>query len=341
MGVDLKDLFEKEEISLDFLNERKVGVDSFNVLYQFLSTIRGPDGSPLMDSNGKITSHLTGLLYRTTNLMQKGIKPVFVFDGKHHILKSETVEARHKIRTEAKEKFEQAKEAGDFETARKFGQQSSSLSKEMVEDSKKLVELMGLPVVQAPAEGEAQVSFMVEKGDLYGAVSQDYDCLMFGAPLLFRNITVTGKRKIPGKEIYIDVVPEKIELEKNLKLLGISRKKLVWLGILIGTDFNKKFPKIGPKTAIDLVKEFDSFEEIIKHTKFEPEFDYHEIEDIFLNKDVTKDYEIKFNPPQVDKIVEFLCKEHDFSEDRVRNALGKISEKSQEKGTQSRLSSWQ
>jgi flap endonuclease-1 len=340
MGTAIGELLQKEEIDLNFLSGRKVGIDSFNILYQFLSSIRSHDGTPLMDSKGRITSHLTGLLYRTINLLEAGAKPVFVFDGKPHELKSETIRERHKIRTEAKKKFEKAKKEGKMEEARKYAQQAVQLKDEMIEDAKKLVELMGLPVVQAPSEGEAQIAAMVAKGDLYGCVSQDFDALLFGTPKLLRNITVSGKRKAPGKDFYYEIKPELIELQRNLQALSIDRRKLIWIGILIGTDFNEKFPKIGPKTALQLVQKHEKFEEIIKETKHEPEFDYREIEEIFLHPNATDKYEIKFSLPQKEKILSFLCEEHDFSVERVENALSKLEEKAQEKGEQSRLNQW-
>ena len=340
MGTAIGELLEKKEISLEFLNGRTLGFDSHNIIYQFLSSIRGPDGTPLMDSEGNVTSHLTGLLYRTVNLMERGIKPVFVFDGKPHKLKKETLEERKKIRTEAIEKHETALKEGNLDEAKKYGSRALKLTDDMVSDAKKLLRDMGLPVVEAPSEGEAQAACMVSKGDLYGAVSQDYDTLLFGTPLFFRNITVSGRRKIPGKNIYIEQHPEMIELEKTLSSLSLTRQKLIWLSILIGTDFNEKFPKIGPKTALQLVRKHDSFEKIISETSHTPNFDYKEIEEIFLKPEHTEEYSLKFSPPNKEAIKEFLCEKHDFSEERVENALTKLEQKSTEKGQQSRLDSW-
>ena len=340
MGTAIGGLIEKQEIGLSVLAGRKVGVDSYNIIYQFLSSIRGPDGTPLMDSKGNVTSHLTGLLYRTTNLLEKGVKPVFVFDGAPPELKKQTLAKRSEIRTDAFAKHEKALKEGNLEDARKFGSRALKLTPEMIDDAKFLLGAMGLPVVQAPSDGEAQVAYMAKKGDVYGCVSQDFDALLFGAPVVFRNIAITGRRKVAGKNFYVDVSPEKIVLEDALKQLGINRQKLIWLGILIGTDFNEKFPKIGPKTALKLVQQHNSFDGIIKETKFEPDFDYHEVEKIFLEPSCTPDYTIEFSPPDRDAVVDFLCNRHDFSKDRVESALNKISEKSAEKGNQSRLDSW-
>jgi len=340
MGTALGELIEKEVIELDSLANKTVGIDSFNILYQFLSNIRGQDGSPLTDAQGNITSHLTGLFYRTTNLLSRGIKPVFVFDGKPHPLKQKTREKRKAIRTQAEQKMKEAKEKGDLEEARKFAKQSSRLTKEMVEEAKKLIEFMGLPVIQAKGEGEAQISLMTEKEKLFGCISQDYDALLFGTPILLRNITVGGKRKVPGRNIYLEAFPEKISLEKTLEKNEIDRKKLVWIAILIGNDFNEKFPKVGPKTALKLVKENNSFEEIIKQTGFNPEFDFKEIEKIFLEPEYNKDFEIKFNPPDKEKVTELLFEQHQFSKERITNTLNKLEKVLEEKGQQSSLGKW-
>ena len=293
MGVNLSELVEKKEISLDFLAGKRVGIDSYNMLYQFLASIRGPDGMPLADSHGNVTSHLTGLFYRTLNLVDMGIKPVFVFDGKPSKLKAETLRKRREVRTDAEQKSSEALQAGNLEDAQKFGSRALKLTPDMVGEAKELLRLLGIPVVEAPQEGEAQASVMVSRGQLFGVVSQDFDCLLFGAPHLFRNVGLTGKRKVAGKNFYVEVKPQHIELDMALKQLQITRKKLIWLGILVGTDFNEKFPRVGPKTALKLVQGHDSFEEIIVETKHEPEFDYKEIEDVFLkpvNPDSINDY---------------------------------------------------
>ncbi len=340
MGVDLGGIVEKKPIELEFLSGRKIGIDSFNVLYQFLSSIRGMDGTPLMDSNGRITSHLTGLLYRTASIVERGIKPVFVFDGKPSRLKEKTREERNRIRTEAEKKYEKARSEGKISEMNKYAKQAIRLSKEMIEESKELVRLMGFPVVEAPGEGEAQLAVMCASNAIYASASQDFDALLFGSPRLVRNMTITGKRKVPGKDIYIDIKPELIELEETLRKLGLTRKKLVWIAMLIGTDFNEKIPGIGPKKALLLVQKHDSFEEIIRETKQEPKFDFHEIEKLFLNPRAKTQFPVRFALPDNEGIKRFLCDEHSFSEERVEKAIERIKVKMEEKGEQSRLDAW-
>lgn len=342
MGVNLSDLVEKQEIALDFLAGKKVGIDSYNMLYQFLASIRGPDGMPLADTHGNVTSHLTGLFYRTINLVDLGIRPVYVFDGKPSKLKAETLRKRKEIRTDAAEKSAEALQGGNLADAQKFGSRALKLTPEMTSEAKELLSLMGIPVVEAPQEGEAQASVMVSRGQLFGAVSQDFDCLLFGATHLFRNIGITGKRKVAGKNFYIEVKPQHIELEGVLSKLNLTRQKLIWLGILVGTDFNEKFPKIGPKTALKLVHENDSFEKIIEQTKHEPEFDYKEIEELFTHPISTEVplKQLEASSPQREKVIEFLVEKHDFSKDRVTSTIDSFMKKKEEAEKQRSLHQW-
>jgi len=342
MGVNISELVSKEEVSLEQLAGKKLGIDSYNMLYQFLASIRGQDGLPLADSHGNVTSHLTGLFYRTINLVDLGLKPVFVFDGKPSELKRETLRKRSEVRTDAEKKSKEALQAGNLEDAQKFGSRALKMTKEMVNEAKELLNLLGIPVVQAEEEGEAQASVMCAKKQLDGVVSQDFDCLLFGAPELYRNIGITGKRKVAGKNFYVEVKPQHIALEKALGELNLSREKLIWLGILVGTDFNEKFPRIGPKTALKLVQNNDSLEEIIKETKHEPEFDYNQIVELFMNpaSRAVSPKELEKHSPDKEKIIEFLVEKHDFSKERVSNTLDAFIKKRDESEKQKSISQW-
>lgn len=323
MGVDLGDLIERKEIELGELANRIVAIDAHNTLYQFLSIIRQPDGTPLKDSRDRVTSHLSGLIYRTTNLIEMGIKPVFVFDGMPPEFKSITLEERTAIRQKAEESWIEAKAYGS-EAAFKYAQASARLTREMIGEAKELLGYMGLPVIQAPSEGEAQASFMVLSSKADFAASQDYDSLLFGSPKLVRNLTITGKRKLPSKNIYIDVKPERIELQELLRQLEISREQLIDIGILIGTDYNQGIKGIGPKKALKLIKKHGSIEGALAELN-QSIPDYSEIKEFFLRPEVTSDYEIKFGAPDSDRIKDFLCKEHSFSEERIDKVLQRLS----------------
>ena len=340
MGVQLGEIIPKEKIELENLAGRKIAIDAFNSLYQFLSIIRQPDGTPLMDSKGRVTSHLSGLFYRTGKLVEYGIQPIYVFDGKPPDLKRRVSEERKQVREEAHEKWKEALKEGDMERAKRHAQASSKLTGEMVEESKKLLETMGIPWVQAPQEGEAQAAYMVQHGDAWASASQDYDSILFGSPRLIRNLTITGRRKLPGKNIYVSVEPELIELEKALKELEIDRKGLIDMGILIGTDFNEGIKGIGPKKALAYVKEGKTVKQIYKELELEPDVDLDELRELFLKHDITNNYELKWGGVKKGEIRKMLVEEHDFSEERIEKTMEELEDKLNQKASQSRLDSW-
>lgn len=325
MGVNISDIVPSKKKVLKDFSGKIIAIDAYNTLYQFLSIIRQPDGTPLKDSKDRITSHLTGLLYRNANLLEVGIKPIFVFDGEPHTLKKRTIEGRRFIREKAKEEWKIALKEGDIERARTKAQQSSRLTEEMINDSKTLLSYLGIPYVQAKGEGEAQASYMALKGDVWAAGSQDFDSLLFGAPLLIRNITITGKRKLPRKQVYIKIEPEIIALEETLSLLNITREQLVDICILAGTDFNEGIRGVGPKTALKLIKKHKTLEEVMKIKGWRIA-DYDEIRSIFLEPDKIDDYDLSWKDVNAQEAKKFLCDEHDFSEDRVEKALKKMIE---------------
>lgn len=321
MGVNLKDIVPHEPINMEDLKGKVIVIDALNSIYQFLSIIRQPDGTPLMDSHSRVTSHLSGLLYRTTRLVELGIKPVYVFDGKPPELKRKEIQERKEIKEEAEKEWKKALEEKRLEDAAKFAKRTSRFTDEMLEDSKKLLGLMGIPYVQAPSEGEAQCSYMCKRNDAFAVGSQDYDSLLFGAPRIVRGLTLSGKFKLTI--IYLDSV---------LSGMNLSREKLIDIAILIGTDFNEGIRGIGPKKALKIISEN-------KLSEIELDFDIDAIRKIFLEPAVTNDYEIKWSEPDENALVEFLCKEHDFSEQRVTKASNNLKNALKE-FSQRDLSAW-
>jgi len=342
MGVNLRVLVPKTTVRLVDLSGKSIAIDAYNALYQFLAIIRQPDGTPLKDSSGKVTSHLSGLLYRTSNLVQMGIKPIYVFDGIPPALKETEIKRRMKVKKEALVKYERAVKEGRIEEARVYAQATSRLKDYMAEDSKRLLDLMGIPWVQAPSEGEAQAAHLAKREDADYCASQDYDSLLFGAPRFVRNVTISGRRKLPRKQVYIEVVPEIVELEQVLKECGITYEQLIDVGILIGTDFNPEGIKgLGPKTALKLVKEHGSLENALPHIK-NPEFpvEPQRIREIFLHPKVTDNYRIEWKEPDVEGVIDFICRERDFSENRVRKALEKMRKGTEELKGKTTLEKW-
>lgn len=345
MGLSIKDIIPRREIEISDLNGKTVCVDAFNMLYQFLSTIRQPDGTPLMDNRKRVTSHLSGIFYRNVNLLNEGLKLVYVFDGKPPALKGKTHEIRGGNRDVARERYSEAKQLEDIGAMRRYSSQMIRLDDKMIEESKELLEAMGVAVVQAPGEGEAEAAYLTKiNKDAYATVSQDYDCLLFGAPVLIRNLGLARKRKTFSG--WVEIMPEKIELEKVLNQLEINLDQLICLGILVGTDYNPKgIPGIGQKKALDIVKKYKQpvliFESIEEQMMSLPEadwFDWKEIFELFHKPSVVK-ADFKFGKVDEAKIKKILVENHDFSEDRVEKQLDKLREL-KEKRKQNSLDKW-
>ncbi|MFH0816320.1 MAG: flap endonuclease-1 [Methanobacteriota archaeon] len=323
MGVDISGIVQARPCTLEVFRGKVVAIDAYNALYQFLASIRQPDGTQLMDSHGRVTSHLAGLFSRTTTMIEMGIRPVYVFDGPPNSLKLGTLRDRRGRREQAAQDWKEALEAGDMETARTKAQQSTSMSKTMAAEAKELLGYIGVPHVDAPGEGEAQASHMVGKGDAWAAASQDYDCLLFGSQKLARNLTLAGRRKLPRQEKYVTVVPETIDLETALATLKLTRAQLVDLGIIIGTDFNEGIRGIGPKKGLKLIQECsDAQGALAKLGREIPSLDA--VRKIFMEPDVTDDYKLAWSGPKRDEVVRFLCDERDFTPGRVEPALQKL-----------------
>ena len=322
MGVLLTPIILKQDLALDDLRGKRFAVDANGELYQFLALIRLRDGSPLQDSHGRITSHLSGLFYRTTRLITDyGMELVFVFDGKPPALKSAEIARRRAIKERFEAERAEAIQAGDLEKAYSKATMTSRLTREMANDARELLRLMGLPFVDAPSEGEAQASHMAAMGSVWAAASKDYDCLMFGAPRLVRFLTISGKEFLPSKAAFRPITPELIETQHMLESYKITREQLIDLALLVGTDFNDGIKGIGPKKALKLVAEYGSIENMPPEIRDMLSPIAPPVRDIYLHPEVTDDYEIKFGPPQTDEIIRFLCDEREFSRERVSAAL--------------------
>ncbi len=317
----------KEPIVLDDLSNKTIAIDAYNTIYQFLSIIRGPDGTPLMDSHGNVTSHLSGIFYRTINLLEHKITPIFVFDGIPPALKQRTIEARIHRREEAKKEWSEALKKGMMEQARTHAMASTRINKEIVASAKELLGYMGIPFIQAPSEGEAQAARMTKEGLVDASATQDYDIFLFGSDIAVRNLTISGRRKLPRKNVFVDITPERVELKRLLTHLGLNQKQLIWLGMLMGTDFNEGIDGVGPKTALKIVKEKKSLKEVVDYVngKYKNGFEVEpaEVEDVFLRPETSEIGKSDLNAllkdarPNKEKLMKFMCDDHDFSQERV------------------------
>ncbi|MFX0049117.1 MAG: flap endonuclease-1 [Candidatus Hermodarchaeota archaeon] len=332
MGIKINELVKEVRKTITFENllNKQIAIDAFNTIYQFLAIIRQKDGTPLKDFDGNITSHLSGLFYRTINFLEHNIKPIYVFDGIPSELKLETIKERRKVKEIAKEKMVIAQENEDFGEAKKYAQMTSKLDTDMIEESKKLLKYLGIPIIEASSEGEAQSAFLVEKGDAWACASQDYDTLLFGGERLLRNFAVSRSKKVKNTTITLDI--EYISLSKFLDSLKISREQLIEMGILIGTDFFPGIKGIGQHKALDLIKKYGSLENIMKNNvnvgnveiKLEKDL-IEQIKEIFLNPNIKKNYpKIVWEKIKYEEVEELLIEQHNFSKQRVQNAIERL-----------------
>ncbi len=331
MGVQLGGLIKGRELEQSDLKNKKIAIDAFNILFQFLTTIRDREtGEPLKDSKGRVTSHLSGLFYRTIKYIEGGMTPVYVFDGQRPDFKYVSAERSEK-RSDARVKWKEAIAKGDKKEAWKQARMSASLDSEMIASAKELLDCMGVAVIQAPSEGEAQCAWMCNKKQVWAAASQDWDAIIFGAPRLIRNLSITGKRRIPKTGAYYELKPEMVESKDVLKVLGINREQLIMMSMLIGTDFNPGVKGVGPKTALKKVLEFKTFNKLSKEYEL-PEKVY----DFFLNPPY-EDIKIESKVMSEDKIIKFMVDKHEFSNERIENAIKRLKAN---KPSSSSLSKW-
>lgn len=338
MGTKLGDIVIAENISLSSLSDKRIAIDAFNTIYAFLASIRQPDGTPLKDNQGRVTSHLSGLFYRNLNLLENGIRPVYVFDGESPSLKANEQQKRREIRDAAYAEWKTAKAEGRIEDARKAGQASSKLTSPMIEESKELLTALGIPIIQAPSEGEAVAAQMARENLVWASASQDNDSLLYNCPRMIRNLSISGRRRIARSQSYKTIEPQLINLDDNLRELEITRDQLIDIAILVGTDYNDKVPDIGARTALKLVKKHGNLEGILSSFKTSKnpknrekygiisEIPYEEIRDIFLKPPKIELEHPKWIEPTPEELVRILCTEHDFNESRLQRSLERLEE---------------
>jgi len=343
MGTKIFDIIPKKEIDFKFLDGKVLALDSYLQLYQFLSTIRQSDGSLLTDSKGNVTSHLTGLFSRTTQLMQKNIKLIFVFDGKAPDLKKHEWEKRKQAKIEAEKKYQVALESNNIADMKKYASRTSILTKEMVAESKELISALGLPVVEAASEGEAQAAHIVKQGKAFAVATQDADSLIFGTPKLIKNLGISGRVKKTNTLSSKKNPLELIELVDVLNNLGIDQDQLIAISMLVGTDYNLGGIKgIGSKNALKLVKKHGSdLDSLFKEVNWDSSFDFPWTDLFYLIKKmpVNDDYTLSWKPIDRDKVIDILCTRHEFSKERIETTLDKFKKITPAKN-QNSLSAW-
>ena len=330
MGVMLTPILKREQTSLKALKGTSFAIDASIEIHQFLALVRKRDGSLFSDSQGRVTSHLIGLLTRTSRLIADfDMKPVFIFDGKPNPLKRRTIEMRRDARKKAEAEYVEAVSKKDYSKAWSKAVMTGRVTGLVLEDSKHLLTLMGIPWLEALEDAEAQASFMAARGDVWAVGSKDYDCLLYGAPILARYLTLTGREWLPAQRRSRPLIPELIRLSENLALLGITREQLVDLAILVGTDFNQGVKGIGPKKALKLVHDYGSIEQMPEEIRSKLTEDLNNVRQVFLKPRVLEKYLLKRSPPDRDGLIRFLSEERGFNKERVERLTERLTRRSE------------
>lgn len=300
-----------------------VACDASMAIYQFIAATQYSSHTSnsyvqLTDADGNLTAHLVGLLNRTILFLEHHIKPVWVFDGKPPTLKEGELKRRKAAKEEAKEQMDMAKEEGKTEEIEKFGKRNLRVTPEMMEDAKFLIRALGVPVVEAPSEAEAQCAAMVKAGKAHAVGSEDMDSLTFGANYLLRGF---NSKKEPITEIaYRDV----------LEGLGLSSEQFIDMCILLGCDYTEHIEGVGPATGYNLIKQHENIDaavEAIKENKkyrIPEHFDYLAAKGLFLDPEVNTDLELNWTSCNEPELTEFLVEKKGFSAKRVEDAIAKL-----------------
>ncbi|SBS80224.1 flap endonuclease 1, putative [Plasmodium ovale] len=337
-----------KEIKIENLMGRIVAIDASMSLYQFIIAIRDSEQyGNLMNESGETTSHISGLMSRSIKLMENGLKPVYVFDGAPPDLKGSELEKRGEKRQKAEELLKKAKEEGNLEEIKKQSGRTVRVTKKQNEEAKKLLTLMGIPVVEAPCEAESQCAFLTKYNMAHATATEDADALVFGTKILIRNLNANASSnqnkntsKNTSKRGYILT---EINLEQVLKGLNLTMNQFIDFCILCGCDYCDTIKGIGSKTAYNLIKEFSCIENIINNidkNKYQVplNFKYVEARNSFINPKVLKkeDIKIDWNEPNIEELKNFLIKDYNFNEIRVTNYINRLL-KARKVTTQRRL----
>jgi flap endonuclease-1 len=313
VGLPLRDLVNPKELEWSALSGRTLAVDAYNAIYQFLATIRQRDGQLFCDAQGRVTSHLMGLFYRTTSLLGDGVLPVWVFDGRPPDLKAGTIRGRILAKERAETEWKEALAEGDLERARRKAAQTSRLTGPMVDEAKSLLTALGVPHIQAPSEGEAQAARMAAEGSVWGTASEDYDCLLFGAPRLVRGLAARGSRSA-------SIGAQLIDRAELLTTLSIDDDELILVGLLIGTDYSDGVPGYGPKKALKLVQQHLGWDATLRVAGLEPT-SVAEVAELFRHPATIEVPTPNFGPVNEAELLRLLVDAHGFSAERVRGAV--------------------
>ena len=335
MGLKIKDVVIARSIDVKELAGKIIAIDGPNTVMQFLKykykNKEYYDSEYIIDRTRRVISHLYGLLYRMKFFYAKKMLPIVCFDGRVHPFKRRITKNQLHDFLYVKKQYETAIEEKNFDKAQAIATGKEFMWINAIQESKKLLGYMGVPYIDSPSSAEAQCVQLAKAGIVDVVVSQDYDSVVLGCPTLIRNLSKSRKRKIQNRWQTMKVNVEKIDLRENLKSWGVDIFQLVDMAILIGNDFNQGVRGIGPKNALNLIRQHGNVESVVKRNRDKYDFTglnktlIDEVREIFLFPEViTKHSDFNWNYPKIDKLTEFLCEDHHLNKKRVEDNAVKL-----------------
>jgi flap endonuclease-1 len=313
-NADLRELATIEEVPWSEVEPGVVAVDAHNWLYRYLTTtVRFTNESVYTTAAGDEVANLVGIVQGLPKFFEHDLTPVFVFDGGPSELKADEIAERREQREKLEDQLADARDEGDAAEVARLDSATQRLTDVIQETSRELLSLLDVPVIEAPAEGEAQAAHMAARGDVEYVGTEDYDALLFGAPVTLRQLTSKGN-------------PERMDLDATLRDLDVTHEQLVDVAILCGTDFNDGVRGYGPKTALKAVKEHGDLWAVMEHEDVVVE-NADLVRELFFDPDVTSDYEFDTTiSPDVDAARAYVTEDWEVPGDEVSRGFERIED---------------
>ncbi len=319
-NADLRTLAAIESVELASIAGSTIAIDAHNWLYRYLTTVvRFTNSDAYTTADGTELPNLVGIIQGLPRLLEIDVTPIFVFDGTPSQLKADEIAARRAQRADREEQLQEARETGDPAEIARLESQTQRLTDPILKTSRELLSTLDIPTVDAPAEGEAQAAYMAQQPEVDAVGSEDYDALLFGAPVTYRDLTSDGPI-------------ERMELQTTLTQHGISREQLIDIGLLCGTDFNEGVHGFGPKTALTAIKEHGSLDAVLlERSATIPQAD--RLRSLFLDPPVTDEYTISDTiEPDIAGARSLVIEEYGIAPEEITRGLDRIEAATRQAG---------
>ena len=295
------------EKNIDDFKGKKIAIDISILLYQVVISVRN-SGADLTNRKGEITSHILGLFNKTIKLLNQGIIPIYVFDGKPPDIKRKTLDMRKNIRKKAAEKMALAKTEKE---KIKYFKRSVVINKQQLNECRHLLTLMGVAYVDAPEEADSQCAWLAKEGLVDAVLTEDMDILTFGSPYIIRNLTSYKKQ------------PIEISLEKIKTKFGWTHENFIDFCILLGCDYCEHITDHNCFEIFDLFQKGKSIESVLKrlgrNINFIESKNYFKMPDINKNIDV-----VELKSADFQELSNLLVNKHDLIKYKVVKKLNQL-----------------